>query len=81
MLTESQFREIADSLRDIVSELKKANEGRTGKHHMFVMNGVQLGAGGAGGGGSSTTVTGGAGGQGGNWHHFERSDHSGPSIA
>ncbi|SLG47245.1 Uncharacterised protein [Mycobacteroides abscessus subsp. abscessus] len=26
MLTESQFREIADSLRDIVNELKKMNE-------------------------------------------------------
>lgn len=26
MLTESQFREIADSLRDIVNELKKMNQ-------------------------------------------------------
>lgn len=26
MLTESQFREIADSLRDIVNELKKMNK-------------------------------------------------------
>lgn len=64
MLTESQFREIADSLRDIVNELKKANE----VHKSLTMNfsgkpGVFVGGGGS------------------NQHNFERSDHSGPSIA
>lgn len=64
MLTEGQFREIADSLQEIVTELKKANEVHkplamtfSGRPGVFV-----------GGGGS-------------NQHNFERSDHSGPSIA
>lgn len=73
MLTESQFREIADSLRDIVNELKKANEQpRTPqpvypvpnlhevdiKHHLRDLGFFER-----------------------NNHNFERSDHSGPTIA
>ncbi len=64
MLTESQFREIADSLRDIVDELKKANE----VHKPLTMK-FSGHPGAFVGGGSS------------NQHNFERSDHSGPSIA
>lgn len=74
MLTESQFREIADTLhclaaelQDIVKELKKVNEGRTPKQ-VFTVRTPIGGFGGACGGVN-------------NQHNFERSDHSGPSIA
>lgn len=73
MLTESQFREIADSLRDIVNELKRANEQPKApqpvyrvhnshevdiKRHLADLGFYER-----------------------NNHNFERSDHSGPSIA
>ncbi len=73
MLTESQFREIADSLRDIVNELKKANEqSKTPqpvypipnlhevdiKHLLRDLGFFER-----------------------NNYNFERSDHSGPSIS
>lgn len=73
MLTESQFREIADSLRDIVNELKKANEQPNTpqpvysvpnlhevdiKNHLRDLRFFER-----------------------NNHNFERSDHSGPTIS
>lgn len=71
MLTEAQFREIADSLRDIVSELKRANEQPKKPQPVYevpnphvadiqrhLQGFYQM-----------------------NNHNFERSDHSGPSIA
>lgn len=67
MLTESQFREIADLLRDIVNELKKANENRIPKQVFTVRTPI------GGFGGACSGVN--------NQHSFERSDHSGPSIA
>lgn len=67
MLTESQFREIADSLRDIVNELKKMNQNVIPKQ-VFTVKTPVGGFGGAVGGVS-------------NQYNFERSDHSGPSIS
>lgn len=63
MLTEAQFREIANSLQEIVTELKKMNGVHKPPPTFSVRPGV-FAVGGAG-----------------NRHNFERSDHSGPSIA
>lgn len=73
MLAESQFREIADTLREIVNELKRANEQPKKpqpvyevpnshvsdiQRHLRDLGFYQM-----------------------NNHNFERSDHSGPTIA
>lgn len=65
MLTESQFREIADSLGDIVNELKKMNEAHPAVKQITIKG----------------ALAGSTGGDIRNMYNFERSDHSGPSIS
>lgn len=73
MLTESQFREIADSLRDIVNELKRANEQPKKPQPVFnVRNLHEVGI---------KRHLADLGFFERNNHNFERSDHSGPSIS
>lgn len=72
MLTESQFREIADSLRDIVNELKKMNEQpKTPPRPVYRVPNLH----------EARRTLADLEVQKNNQHNFERSDHSGPSIS